>query len=213
MARGLLDFLRAEKLPAAVDLEAAIADAARQEAEAVERLEQLGRERDGALLAESDTDLDRIEREIVQQQRRADKYDLVRHQLRERLREAQEAEKRAALDATYNRALEAHDRGVSLIRGRYVELAAELAEVAEELQRLDQEIDAARQELRAAGDRRQVPSVDETARPSSGIPGHYRAGRIYQELVLPSAIDPTRHFYPNGAQLADKPTALPGMAA
>ena len=197
----ILDLIRGEKLPSSAELREAITKAEGAGKDAVERMEQLTRQRADALLDEDNKALDRIEKDLTTATRDADRMDLAVAELTRRLGEAVAAERQAELDALYERGMAAHHQGVAVLRKEYPKLAKKLAEIAETLERLDHDVEAVNKQLRASGDARQVPTADETVRPSPAALPFYRGKPVWCEMVLPSLVETDRSFYPGGAPL------------
>jgi hypothetical protein len=140
--------------------------------------------------------LDVVERDIVAAQRQADRLDLLSIQALERLREAEEAERRAKLDQVYDDASTALEAGVRIYEKEWPALARRLRDLALEVQRLQHQIDDANSVLLQDGDPRQVGSIDHTARPSPDDQ-RLRGPDLIHGLRLPSTTNPWRNFYPH----------------
>lgn len=174
----------------------AIARAEAAGAEARNRMAELDRKRRDALLADNERDLDRIEAALKEAERDADRAGLAVIELRERLKEALDRERAAALDAAYERGLAAQQKAVKLIQGDYARLAAKLRELMLQLQGLDEEVRDANAELERAGDKRRVKESDREARSQEGWPVQHLQRPIHQQIVLPSPENPVELLFP-----------------
>jgi len=150
--------------------------------------------------------LDVVEADIVAATRQLDRLDLATVQAQERLREAEEAERRAELDRVHAEAEAWLAAGTAIYAKQLPPLMHKLRELAREIARLQRQIDDANSVLLQAGDPHQVWSIDHTARPSP--PDQPMRGQdLVHALRLPSTENPWRMFYPNvdawGQQLAE----------
>jgi hypothetical protein len=184
--------------PAAI--EAAIARAQQAAAEAVARMEELGKRRRAALLADDDKALDAIERDLQLATRDRDRASLAKLELLDRLQAAQKAERQARVDAIHAEGLKARDAAAAIIKGRYRKLSAELVGIAQELQRLDTAVQDVNRRLTAEGDPRRVADVDTVARPQSGhLP--MMAVPVHAGLRLPDPGDSALYVWPPDADV------------
>src|SRR4051812_5530844 len=97
------DLLRADK-SGATGIRAALERAEAEGQAASERLDGLTAQRATALVEDDDKALDRIEAEIAKARRDLDRAELAIEELKRRLVEAEEAERRLALDDTFAKA-------------------------------------------------------------------------------------------------------------
>jgi hypothetical protein len=191
----LLDLIRGEKAPGSAQLRAALAQAEAERAAAVAALDRLQARRAELLLDADDHALDVVERDIAQAQRQADRLDLLIVQAGERLREAEEAERRAELDRIHAEGEKALERGLAIYAKLWPKHAAALRDLAHELGELQDRLDAVNRELLAAGDPRRLPEIDRAARPSPPD-DPLRGPALVQLLRLPSTVSPTKLYWP-----------------
>lgn len=198
---GILDLLRRDtrdEPTTAAALREAIATAEAESRDTAARLQGLTGARAAALLDEADdTKLDRIEAEIVQATRHADRIDLAVAELRRRAEQAVADERQAKLDAIHAQGEAAVRRGVELVRKVYPKHARALAAMAEELATLRAEVADVNARLLAAGDPRMLPDLERKARPATMVDG---IGQVHlavtEHLRLPDPEHPDRFLFP-----------------
>ncbi len=149
----------------------------------------------GALIADDDKGLDRLENAITAAQRERDRLEESAVELRRRHVLTVEADRVAALDALHARGLKAQQRAVELITRAYPKLAEPLAKLGEELDELEAEIAMVNQELLKRGDRRTLASIDDAARPAAQPQDRFAHG-FTSTLFLPHPTDRVETLYP-----------------
>jgi hypothetical protein len=180
--------VRATKPPGSAQLREALAQAEVDRGEAVAALDRLQARRAELLLDGDDRALDVVERDTAQAQRRADRFDVLIDQAQERLREAEEVERRAELDALFAQGEKLVAEGVALIRKDYPPLCAKILRLAARLEEIDGEVASLNARLAAAGDPRRVPDYDRIARPVEPPQGeNLGRRRFWAQVELPSA--------------------------
>lgn len=204
----LLDLLRGDKAPGSATLREALVKAEAEGVTTTARLQELTQARAAALLGEDDAALDRIEAELTQAQRHADRLDLAAAELRRRLEQAVVDERRAELDALYARAEDARKRAVGIVTGTYRKHALGVLQATRELYELHREIEAANEKLMAANYTKTVLPIDREARPwPDGTPSNSEHP-IWMTLRLPSSEHPSRLLWPatdaHGIRLRDQ---------
>lgn len=123
------------------DFEAADAEAAKALDAARERVAGLADQRRAMLITADDAKIETVEREIATAERDVDRLEAVRTELTSRRDAAEAAEKKAAIDAEYERVEAAHERGCALV-AEYGELAASMRAVLAELTACEQRVQA-----------------------------------------------------------------------
>jgi hypothetical protein len=174
----------------------AIARAQAAGTEARGRMAELDRKRREALLADDERSLDRLEATIREAERDADRADLAVIELRDRLKEALDRERTAALDVAYERGTAAQQKAVGLIQKNYTKLAGQLRDLMLELRNLDQVVKGANAELERAADQRRVKEPDTVARSQDNLPVRVLQKPLYEAVVLPSPANPIELLYP-----------------
>jgi hypothetical protein len=191
----LLDLVRGTKPATAAQLREALEAANAERTEAAAALDRLQQRRAELLVDGSERDLDAVEADIRTAQRGLDRLDLVTIQAQEKLREAEEMERRAELDRRHAEGEKALERGLAIYARHWPKHAAALRELAFELMDLESRIEAVNAELVKAGDPRRVAGIDPTARPSPPNSAQRGPGLV-QALRLPSTVDSTKMVYP-----------------
>ena len=174
----------------------AIARAEAAGAEARARMTDLDRQRREALLADDERRLDRVEAALREAECDADRAGLAVIELRDRLKDALDRERGAALDVAFQRGSEAQARALKIIRGDYAKLVGKLRDLMLELRGLDEEVTAANRELERAADPRRIKEPDREARPQDPAAPQHLQKPIYQQIVLPSPENPVELLYP-----------------
>jgi hypothetical protein len=171
--------------PTSAELRKALAEAEAAAAEGQTRCAQLAAERANVLLDATDAALDRVERALQLAQRDADRADLAAATLRERIAEAEAAERQAELDRTYEAGVAAADEYQRLVTTTYRKLAGQMVEVARRLSELEATRTAANMKLSAANYGRGIPDPDKAVRPRG--PELATLDRIEDVLRLPAS--------------------------
>jgi hypothetical protein len=196
----LLDLLRGAKPATSAQLREALASAEGERADATATLDRLQQRRASLLIDGDDRALDALEADIVQAQRRADRLDLLTIQAEQRLKEAEEAERQAALDATFAEGEQLVAEAVKLVKTSYPPQARKLLQLAERLETIDVTVRELNRRLAASGDPRRLPDYDELARP--GEPDDLRWSatsmrqKFHAQVALPSASEWYRLLHP-----------------
>jgi chromosome segregation ATPase len=191
---GFLELLRGDKPAPSAHLREALAEAEAAAEAGAARVAAAVEARRQALLGGDDKILDRVEQEMRRAEREADRADTAAVELRQRLTTAEMAEAQAALDQAHEQGQAALRRGVELVREAYPKLALPLKGLAEELRALDEAVTAANERLARAGDPRQVPAIDATARPQGEH--KFLQDPLWWQLRLPSSEQGLCYLHP-----------------
>jgi chromosome segregation ATPase len=195
ISMNLLTLLKG-KPPAAETLRKALAET-EAEAAAVETELATLRERRSALLMNGldDKALDAVEADLNKAYRRQDRADLLIASLKERLQEAEQAERAAEADQIHAAAVTARERGFELI-ARYGELAVEMVRLMQDLERCEGEIRSADTRLQHRGDSRHVDGIEVELWRGREVIAQYPPWSLLGMLQLPDPEVPRRFLWP-----------------
>ena len=200
---ALLDLLRKNKTSTDVRASIEAATEAREKAQAA--IDGLREQRQAALLAAGDAELEKLDADIAAEFRRLDRADAVLAELQRRLADTAEAERRAALDVAADRASRHRAAEVAGLE-RYAAMALKMRDVLFEIEAHATGRKAANEILRLGGDDRQLDGPERLM--TKRADGGYSAS-VLTTIRLPDPSDHTHPIYPP----ADPPTAEAARAA
>ena len=189
---ALVDLLRKTKTSTDVRVSLNAATEAREKAQTA--IDGLREQRQAALLAAGDAELEKLDADIAAEFRRLDRADAVLAELQRRLADTAEAERRAALDVAADRAsrhLAAEVAGLE----RYAAMAVKMRDLLYEIEAHATGRKAANEILRLGGDDRSLDGPERIM--TKRADGGYSAS-VLTTIRLPDPTDYNHPIYPLG---------------
>src|SRR4051812_27756450 len=180
----------------AAELRDALAEAELAAAKAEQDAAAVAQERAGLLLEADDKKLDAVERRLQLAQREADRLAAAVAALQERVREAEERERREGLDNIHAEGEAALRAGLEAY-AEYGRLARQVVPLLLEMRRRQEQIERVQADLASARDPRRIPNLDDAARPQTG-PQRFLLKPLWVQAYLGHPADPLKVLYPQG---------------
>src|SRR3954467_799595 len=187
----------------AAQLRDALAEAELAAAKAEQDAAVVAQERAGLLLEADDKRLDAVERCLQLAQREADRLAAAVAALQERVREAEERERREGLDRLHAEGEAALRAGAEAYAG-YDRLARQMVPHLLEMRRRHDQIRRVQHGLEEAGDPRRIPDLDDAMRPQTKEPRIYKHP-LWAKVWLAHPTDPLMVIYPQGIDTFGQP--------